>query len=606
MGVEKNIQEVSLALGINIGKNNMSDSIKPLSVEWFAEKAKEFKEDETRAEVLYTEFDSNYGIKKLSSIHDNDILNELFLGTGCENMCHTLEYISINNELFGSIKGGNAFKYPLHFDSNSKSWVTGTSKNPIIVSMNDAIKIAEDVKKFIIDSVRVVSNSKPLDTVNKYIELYAELYGLNSKYVDNLWFAKYLHMIFPEDFPTFYNEKWQKLVLNIIDEEPSDSSFGRMGQIMQFIRKCGISTVTFNRVFEKYAKNYKYKKEEYEGYNDEDLDIFEESKRLSSGENVILYGVPGAGKSWTIDNEYSDKNTIKERVVFHPDYTYSDFVGQILPQSKNGDVTYDFVPGPFTKIMKEAYYNPTIKYILVIEEINRGNAPAIFGDIFQLLDRYQSADTISQQKKGESVYGIINSDVAKIIYDNPDHEVKIPSNLSIICTMNTSDQNVFTLDTAFQRRWNMRLIENVFKEDTDEDKRFTEINILDTGVTWKHFCNTINDLILDKNQNMTSSEDKRLGVHFVHVEDLTFDNNEDSNDNSEKIKAKLQNRRFPEKVIKYLWDDAFKFYRDEIFKGEFNSLEKVIREFTSKKNEERFNIFKDNIKAEIISKPEQR
>lgn len=352
----------------------------------------------------------------------------------------------------------------------------------------------------------------------------------------------------------------------------------------------------------------------------EDID-YDNCDRLHIGTNIILYGVPGAGKSYTIENEYSDEDTKKERVVFHPDYTYSDFVGQILPKSENGDVTYQFMPGPFTKIVDEAYHNPNKKFILVIEEINRGNAPAIFGDIFQLLDRDgkkeikdEDGNLIPNKNYCASSYGIINADIAKIVYGDENHEIKIPSNMSIICTMNTSDQNVFTLDTAFQRRWNMRLIENVFKKDTPEEKEFAEKPILDTDISWEEFCEAINKLILEKNQNMTSSEDKRLGTHFVNIDDLVEVKVEDmedwSDDLDEKSKeilrkqAALRNRRFPEKVIKYLWDDAFKFYRDEIFRGEYDSLEKIIRKFSDETNNDRFDIFKDNIKAalEEISK----
>lgn len=358
------------------------------------------------------------------------------------------------------------------------------------------------------------------------------------------------------------------------------------------------------------------RKEETKGDIINDLDYCD---RLHCGTNIIIYGVPGAGKSHTIKTEYLDKKTKTERVVFHPDYTYSDFVGQILPKSVNGNVTYEFVPGPFTKIVRDAYRNPSEKFILIIEEINRGNAPAIFGDIFQLLDRDERAKIYDETSKTyvenpnykASEYGISNADVAKIVYENESHEVKLPSNLAIICTMNTSDQNVFTLDTAFQRRWNMRLIDNSFKKDTEEEKIFAETHILDTDVSWENFCETINAQILEKNQNMTSSEDKRLGTHFVNQDDLYFDADaiDLTKDGSIRKQAELRNRRFPEKVIKYLWDDAFKFYRDEIFKGEFNSLEKVISEFTSKLKNDRFNIFKDNIKGalmEIANKSEKK
>jgi len=161
--------------------------------------------------------------------------------------------------------------------------------------------------------------------------------------------------------------------------------------------------------------------------------------------------------------------------------------------------------------------------------------------------------------------------------------------------MNTSDQNVFTLDTAFQRRWNMRLIENTFKE----NDVLANIKILDSSVTWRVFQETINEIILNTNVRLTSAEDKRLGTHFVVEEDLKYNDKADKGTGQEQIDAKLENRRFAEKVIKYLWDDAFKFYRDEIFKGEYNSLEKVINEFATKSKNDRFNIFKDNIKAAI-------
>lgn len=190
--------------------------------------------------------------------------------------------------------------------------------------------------------------------------------------------------------------------------------------------------------------------------------------RIVGGTNILLYGVPGSGKSWTIEHEYCKPGSIVERLVFHPDYTYSDFIGQILPAvAENGQVSYKFTPGPFTSILKDAYQNPNKEYILIIEEINRGNAPAIFGEVFQLLDRVTESSNNGNFPVGTSEYGITNENIAKIVYGDARHKIRIPSNLSIIGTMNTSDQNVFTLDTAFQRRWEMRLIENNF-EHVDE------------------------------------------------------------------------------------------------------------------------------------------
>ena len=354
----------------------------------------------------------------------------------------------------------------------------------------------------------------------------------------------------------------------------------------------------------------------------------DESTRLTTGENVLLYGVPGSGKSWTIEHEYCTPDTIVERLVFHPDYTNADFVGQILPVVDPVDkqVTYEFTPGPFTNIIRDAYTHPQLPYVLVIEEINRGNAPAIFGDVFQLLDRSYSEKTDGSvtYPVGTSEYGITNGNVAKVVYGDETHKVRIPSNLSILGTMNTSDQNVFTLDTAFQRRWRMRLIENNF---FNVRTSLAQAEILDTGVTWRRFCETVNEIIIGNKAKMASAEDKRLGVYFVHENDLKFDDraaakpphSNFASEYNELLKAEIMNgtaeeaarlaevrealmqiRIFPEKVIKYLWDDAFKFNPEALFDTDnMDSLEKVIRTFVLSQGHDRFKIFRSSVQQKL-------
>lgn len=353
-----------------------------------------------------------------------------------------------------------------------------------------------------------------------------------------------------------------------------------------------------------------------------------EAHRLTTGCNVLLYGVPGSGKSWTIEHEYCKPGTNVERLVFHPDYTYSDFIGQILPNvADDGQVSYKFTAGPFTNILADAYQNPDKEYILIIEEINRGNAPAIFGEVFQLLDRKTELRDIADDGYpiGTSEYGITNANIAKIVYGDATHKVRIPSNLSILGTMNTSDQNVFTLDTAFQRRWDMRLIENNFEH---VDRRLADAEILDTGITWEVFCTQINKIIVGNNARMTSAEDKRLGAYFVHLGDLAYnpsmgnlsDGEYDAlrtkeqnktitdaeKDRLAEIRAAMkQNRKFPEKVIKYLWDDAFKFNREIVFETTtYQSLEQVIRTFMYAEKLDRLAMFKDNVRN-AFTNPEE-
>ena len=351
-------------------------------------------------------------------------------------------------------------------------------------------------------------------------------------------------------------------------------------------------------------------------------------ERLSGGTNILLYGVPGSGKSWTIEHEYCHVGSVVERLVFHPDYTNADFIGQILPVvDAEKQVTYEFTPGPFTTILRDAYMHPMREYILIIEEVNRGNAPAIFGEVFQLLDRTVEPKTVEgiTYPIGTSEYGITHKYMAEKIYGDPSHKVRIPSNLSIVGTMNTSDQNVFTLDTAFQRRWRMRLIENNFD---NVRAALANAQILDTEVTWKTFCENINAIIVGNKAKMASAEDKRLGVYFVHENDVTFDQRavpsegytsllteyndllraESAGDMPEDKKQRLaiirealmHNRMFPEKVIKYLWDDAFKFNPEALFDTDnMESLEQVIRTFVYSMGRERFKIFKPTVRASL-------
>lgn len=304
------------------------------------------------------------------------------------------------------------------------------------------------------------------------------------------------------------------------------------------------------------------------------LDYYRNSAlRVKNGENVILYGVPGSGKSYKIETEYCNNSKYRERVVFHPDYTYADFVGQILPKVDGGKVSYVFTPGPFTKIMKKAWADPGHSYYLVIEELNRGNAPAIFGDIFQLLDRNED---------GWGRYEIYNADMSSVIFPNEtDQPIQIPSNLSILATMNTSDQNVFTLDNAFQRRWKMRLIHNDFNEN-GQAKHDSHIKhqIKDTGITWGSFAKLINSQIAKNSREMIGAEDKRLGVFFAS--DSELDSRED----------------FAEKVLKYLWDDAFKMDRgsdNSIFLESFSTFEELIDAYINAEGDPLRAVLRDDI-----------
>lgn len=335
---------------------------------------------------------------------------------------------------------------------------------------------------------------------------------------------------------------------------------------------------------------------------------------------IIYYGVPGCGKSYEVNkvinaelDKYgiTDKEYHKVRCVFHPEYCNADFVGQIYPYVKpdNGGVEYRFKPGPFAEIVRRAYRNPAEPFFLVVEEINRGNAAAIFGEMFQLLDRIRPEDGPEELSgniygTGWSSYGVTNIDVNAYIRqkstDNPEKieyddsvpygdkikfinntAVRLPPNISIYATMNTNDQNVFTLDNAFQRRFKSKMIRNVLDENSDQYK--TEID--DTGVYWGDFRKWINEKILLPQTAILKADDKCLGGWFITGEKI---------DGVDKIKKE----DFAEKVLKYLWDDVFKRNKSgEIFvkDDKVNSLSDLIDAFETSDGFESFEkIFKMN------------
>ena len=295
------------------------------------------------------------------------------------------------------------------------------------------------------------------------------------------------------------------------------------------------------------------------------------NEAVLGGRNLLLYGVPGCGKSHTIDTEYIKGSTNWERVTFHPDYTYSDFIGQVMPEVVDKQIEYRFAEGPFTRILLNAKENPTEMHYMIIEEINRGNAAAILGDIFQLLDR---------DSKGESKYAITNYEIAKFVYGDKEARIKLPSNLTILATMNTSDQSVFAIDTAFKRRWEMKLMPNNISKCSFANKR-----ILDTDISWKQFVNTINQIISEEESVLLGNEDKRIGAYFIREEDISL---------IKQGEEYIYNPRFAEKVLMYLWNDVFKYNRDTIFNTEYKSLEQLILAFET----EKFKVFNISFEQE--------
>lgn len=312
--------------------------------------------------------------------------------------------------------------------------------------------------------------------------------------------------------------------------------------------------------------------------------LFEKKKKQSSFSNntengnvkdspqplqQIFYGAPGTGKSNTIKREVDDQGKLNFRTTFHPDSDYSTFVGCYKPKMKRSTITKDgvtttdekiiycFEPQAFTNAYVQAWKTKDDVY-LIIEEINRGNCAQIFGDLFQLLDR----------KNGESEYPVdadssladyLQTALADSERDDIPTEVKngtklkFPSNLYIWATMNTSDQSLFPIDSAFKRRWEWKYmkIKNEGK-DWKIDVRLKDANGEEKLVDWWDFIHKVNDIIA----SMTSSADKQLGYFFCKADKKTPERAELPNSENNLISVDT----FVSKVLFYLWNDVFKDY----------------------------------------------
>lgn len=276
---------------------------------------------------------------------------------------------------------------------------------------------------------------------------------------------------------------------------------------------------------------------------------------------LILFGAPGTGKSYEIKNRlasYGDEK--KFRVTIHPEFLYTDFVGQILPDtSPTATTPFIFKEGPFTRALMEAYTDSSKDVFLILEELSRGNVAAIFGDIFQLLDR---------DDHFESRYPIRNKNIADKIPTLTTDEVKLPSNFNIICTVNMNDQNVFPMDTAFKRRFEWEYISTDPVVDTVTGKINSHLNnpkvkiAIDTirnndlKTTWQSFYMALNKFITDKENGLGKKEDKQVGQFFIQFNATLVADSHSMNSSVADIANEEINRMIRNKLLVYLWQDV--------------------------------------------------
>ncbi len=295
------------------------------------------------------------------------------------------------------------------------------------------------------------------------------------------------------------------------------------------------------------------------------------------GFNKLVFGAPGTGKSFDLQKDHPQAL----RTVFHSEYANADFVGMSRPSAEpradgTSAIVYKFVPGPFAKAVVAAIEEPGNLAVLVVEEINRGNAAAIFGEILQLLDR---------DSDGKSTYSISIDDafheyLIAVLGDKAPsrNKFRIPKNLAIIGTMNSADQSVNPLDSAFKRRWNFDY------KPLDFEKCSLKNEMVQYGgrsIEWKKLALALNQALLDAG----FPEDRCVGPYFLH---------EGEHGDKERVANKL---------IHYLYEDVLRFEENKscIFRVK-NAVKDVELSFQSMKAlfVEGQKIFSDKINIELF------
>ena len=333
------------------------------------------------------------------------------------------------------------------------------------------------------------------------------------------------------------------------------NTLNQYSKVIQVVNDTASLSVNYKQIMES-LPNRKDKKAFFTFFDSDNED--RSNTKSGKGIQTIYYGCPGTGKSFEVmmiaegkkgkkiiwydkpseehpeGQKRVDEPTDEEkkvldnnifRTTFHPDYDYATFVGCYKPvKNDDGMLDYRFIPQVFTNAYVSALRHPNDATYLIIEEINRGNCAQIFGDLFQLLDRTNGISDYEIKPDAELAKYLASAGV-------PSQSLKFPDNLHIYATMNTSDQSLFPMDSAFKRRWAMEYKPIDYKH--GKAMKFT-ITIAGKEYPWIGFLQMVNEMIL----NATDSEDKQMGEFF--------------------IKGSVTEKEFINKVMFYLWNDVCK------------------------------------------------
>lgn len=519
---------------------NIDDDVEIIDTEEIIEKKvlKQYslmnlKEMEKELDSLYSDFQDKFSISKLKSISDSDLPRYMFLSENYNqtNLCWNLEFNTKLKNYFGAIGGGTAYVYGLYYNKRLGSWVTGSATKPILVNEDQAIEIAKKIKQNLICAEAIVKSYGQIEDVSKYAEMHAELREQCGNDVDKLWFKKYLHMIFPSLFSTFYNYEWLMFLNKKCGFVQHDDLYEISGELSNLARRVNLPNAVVSKVlFELFG--YPNQDKEAIDEKEENFEMIERKPREVKlfGLNTILYGAPGTGKTYStteyavaiIENrpirenisekereelKQSYRNFVKNGQIvfttFHQSYGYEDFVQGLRPHPVDGGIQFSYENGVFKEIADKAKLDQNNNYVIIIDEINRGNISKVFGELITLIE--------DDKRWGEK------NQLSAFLPSQ--EEFVIPNNLYILGTMNSADKSISLIDTALRRRFDF--IEVAPNPELIKDEVLRNVLIKLNTILRK--VKDSSDLLIGHAYFMNKTKDDLIGIMNKNIIPLLYE-----------------------------------------------------------------------------------
>lgn len=579
------------SININIEHEDPEERNKKLFKYWMSMQVK--PTGDSNAGDPYSSISIDQYVTNISNIPSPNIEGKsLFVTTDVDEVKFTLEVLD-NSKIKNGVQRSAVAEYLQYvqmLDNNYKDIFNHELFGMHIKEKNDAIS---DDHPHVCIGWSKMGDISQIDSKEELTELYEEYFDKNSRGggpgVDQIWrFLRDMkvgdYVIYAENLVFHIGRVESDYYYDEADREDQDSDYRSSRKVKWLKKNISQSILSTNLHNSLKTAMSIWTLNDYKsavldllrGTYTKDGDIEMESEYIEPVYNTkittkyernrIIFGAPGTGKSFELKTNCEDlmnrTNGTYERVTFHPDYTYSQFVGTYKPvmDADGCSIRYDFVPGPFMRVYVEAIKSGRTDapqpHLLLIEEINRAKVAAVFGDVFQLLDRDDDGVSEYEIQVSEDIRRYLTKELGGV----PDNykKIRIPNNMFIWATMNSADQGVFPMDTAFKRRWNFEYLGI-----NESEKEIIGIGKIvlpgeNEAVEWNTIRRAINDRMASEYR---INEDKLMGPFFLAKKVIASDENGMIIDLDKFMEA------FKSKVIMYLYEDAVKQRKHDFFNG---------------------------------------